>query len=118
MRRPGAKAGERGSATLEFVAMFPLLFMVALCALQVGIVGWATTSTTDAARAAARAASLGQDPNTAAQTSLPGGLHAQSVSGGRHGNGYTYTVTVKIPDLLPYLDTGTVSRTISMPGIT
>ncbi|MFV0452736.1 MAG: TadE/TadG family type IV pilus assembly protein [Propioniciclava sp.] len=108
---------DRGSASLEFVAMFPVLLTVGIAALQLGIAGWATTSATDAARAAARAASLGESPSAAAQGVLPAGLTATSVDGGRLGNGYSYTVTVDIPDVVPFFTPGQVSRTVDMPDI-
>lgn len=108
---------DRGSASLEFVAMLPILLFAGMAALQLGVAGWATTSATDAARAAARAASLGENPSAAAQGALPGGLTATSVTGGKLGNGYSYTVTVEIPDLVPFLTPGQVSRTVDMPDI-
>jgi Flp pilus assembly protein TadG len=44
---------ERGTAALEFVGAFPFLLLAGMIALQFGLVGWATVSTNDAARAAA-----------------------------------------------------------------
>ncbi len=111
-----ARRGERGSAALEFIATFPILLFAGLVALQLGLIGWATVSTNDAARAAARAAALGNDPQAAAQGALPGGLRVEQVTGGPSGQGYTYTVTVQTPRLIPMFDFGTVSRTADMPA--
>lgn len=108
---------DRGTASIELVAGVPFLILAGAVALQFGIVGWTTVSTSDAARAAARAASLGQNPSSAAAGALPNGLTPQSVIGGKAGNGYSYTVTVKTPTILPMLDVGTVSRTVDMPAI-
>lgn len=107
---------ERGTAALEFVGTFPFLLLAGLIALQFGLVGWAAVSTNDAARAAARAASLGQNPQVAATRALPGGLSPVSVTGSRIGEGYRYTVTVKAPGIVPLFDLGTVSRTVDMPA--
>lgn len=117
MRRWKNAACQRGSAALEFVAVMPFFLLVALGGLQIGVTGWTTTLTTDSARAAARAASLGQSPVAAAHEALPAGLTATAVSGGHVANGYTYTVTVKVPSVFPIWDSGTVTRTVSMPGI-
>lgn len=107
---------ERGTAALEFIGMFPFLLLAGLVALQFGLVGWVAVSTTDAARAAARAASLGQNPQLAAARALPGGLSPLSVTGLHIGSGYRYTVTVKAPSIVPLFDLGTVSRTVDMPA--
>lgn len=115
MNRPNRR--ERGTAAIEFVAGVPFLILAGAVALQFGIVGWTTVSTTDAARAAARAASLGQNPVTAASGALPDGLTPRTVVGGKSGDGYSYTVTVKTPAIIPMLDVGEVSRTVDMPAI-
>lgn len=108
---------ERGTASLEFVGILPTLLLSGMIALQFGVVGWTAVSTTDAARAAARAASLGQNPYAAAAGALPGSLTPVAVVANSSGQSRSYTVTVKTPSLLPGLDLGTVSRTVDMPAI-
>lgn len=107
---------DRGSAALELVVLAPLLLLAGMVALQFGVVGWTAVSTSDAARAAARAAAEGEDPRAAASGALPDGLTPVSVSGGAAGNGYSYTVTVETPSFLPMVDLGSVSRTADMPA--
>ncbi|MFT3875679.1 MAG: TadE/TadG family type IV pilus assembly protein [Propioniciclava sp.] len=107
---------ERGTAALEFVAGAPILMLVGAIALQFGLVGWTALSTHDAARAAARAASLGHSPQAAAAGALPGGLSPVSVTGSRVGDGYSYTVTVSVPSIVPIFNLGHVSRTVDMPA--
>ena len=109
------RARERGAAALEFVGVLPLLIFAMLVALQFGVAGWAVVSTGEAARAAARAATLGQDPNAAAQGALPGVLSG-TVSGHAVAEGRRYSVTVKVPTLLPF-DVGSVTRTADLPDI-
>lgn len=112
VRRGGGSRGSRGSASLELVALLPLLFAVALLALQGGAVVWVMSSTSEAARAAARAASLGQDPRVAAEQSLPGGLTLvgfQTV-----GPGHGVRLDVRVPRVSP-LPEYTVTRWAVMP---
>lgn len=107
---------EAGAAALEFAGIVPLVIIGALVALQFGVVGWVMVSTNQAARDAARAASLGRDPAAAAQVSLPGSL-VGAVSGGPVGGGYRYTVKVTVPSLVPGVSVGSVSRTVDMPDL-
>lgn len=114
---PGRTAyRERGSASLEAVALVPVLLLVALCVFQVGLAGWAAVSATGAARAAARAATLDQDARAAAEGALPGGLSVASLSEQATPDGRSVRVTVRIPDLTP-LTLGTVTREADLPDI-
>ncbi len=111
------KTNQRGSAALEFVGLIPVILLTAVIAIQFGIFGWAALSVSDAARAAARAAAMGQDPHLAAQAALPNGLEPVQVTGGQTGDGYSYTVTIKTPTVVPILDLGEISRSADMPSI-
>ena len=59
LRRP---IGERGSATVEFSLVLPLLLVLALGLIQVGVLARDRLLTEAAARAGARAAAVGDDP--------------------------------------------------------
>jgi TadE-like protein len=59
-RWPGLRS-HRGSAAVEFALVLPLLLVVALTLVQVGLVVRDRLLVEDAARAAARAAAIGQD---------------------------------------------------------
>ena len=115
---PTAKVSRRsrGSASIEMLALTPMLILVAMAMLQVGLAAYAVLATGDAARAAARAASLHQDPQAAASASLPGGLSLKSVSGGQNGDAQTWTARVNVPRVFP-ISIGPVSKTVSMPDI-
>ena len=113
MSRPDRR-GERGTATLEVVGIAPALLLVTLVILYAGFALYGITATQTAARQAARAASLGQDPYAAADAALPGWL-APTVSSfptGAHGT--TVRVRTALPDFLPgeYL---VVTREAVMP---
>ncbi len=109
---------ERGVASLELVGVLPTLLIFGILAFQVGLAGWGTASTVQAARAAARAATLGQNPTAAAHAALPGSLKAEAVTGGCFAEACSYSVTVRVPAVFGLLDLGTVTRTVDMPVIT
>jgi hypothetical protein len=106
--RPGSHR-ERGTASIEAVALVPLLILVAMMVLQLGVAGWTASQTAEAARQSARAQSLGLDPHAAAAQALPGALRVDRISSG----GDTVTLWVDVPrvSLLPGF---TVSRSVSM----
>ena len=62
---------EGGQATVELVAVLPLLAVVLLVLWQAALAGHATWAATAAARAAARAHAVGGDPARAARAHLP-----------------------------------------------
>jgi len=74
MRRAGA--GEGGQASVELVALLPLIAALALAAWQGVVAGQEHALAASAARAAARAELVGRDPRSAARGALPGGLAA------------------------------------------
>jgi hypothetical protein len=63
--------GESGQASVEFVALLPLLLAAALVLLQLLVVGVSAWLAATAARDAARASAVGTDPRSAAVASLP-----------------------------------------------
>jgi Flp pilus assembly protein TadG len=68
------RAGESGQATVELVALLPVLVAVLAALWQVVLAGHAVWAATTAARAAARAHAVGADPRDAARAHLPGSL--------------------------------------------
>ncbi len=111
---------ERGAAAIEFLGVIPALLLAALIALQLGVVGWTISATGEAARAGARAATLGQSADVAAARALPDRFDLEPspdtilipVS-----DGYTYRATVRIPSLIPGLHLPEVTREATMPAI-
>jgi hypothetical protein len=71
---PRRAAGQAGQATVELVALLPLLAVVMVGAWQAVLAGHAAWAATTAARAAARANAVGSDPTRAARARLPGSL--------------------------------------------
>ena len=89
---------QSGQATVEFVALLPLLALVGFALWQAVVAGQAAWLTGSSARAAARASAVGGDPRAAAAALLPGslrhGLRVDTPSGG------TVRVRVRVPSVL------------------
>jgi hypothetical protein len=66
-----AQASESGQASVEFVAVVPFVILAALAAWQVALAGHTLWLTAGAARAAARADTVGASPERAARSALP-----------------------------------------------
>jgi pilus assembly protein CpaE len=77
-----AGSGEDGQATVELVAVLPVLGLVALLAWQAVVAGQTWWLAGVAAREGARAAALGGDGAAAARRVLPGAQLVRSGGGG------------------------------------
>jgi hypothetical protein len=89
---------ESGQATVELVALLPLLALVGFALWQGMVAGQAAWLAGASARAAARASALGGDPRAAAAAVLPGSLrHGLRVSGSRDG---TVRVGIGVPSVI------------------
>jgi hypothetical protein len=62
---------QRGQASVELVAVLPILLVLALIAAQVALAGYGAWSAANAARAGARAAAVGGDVRAAATSAVP-----------------------------------------------
>ncbi|MHC0430842.1 TadE family protein [Streptomyces sp. O3] len=107
---------DRGSAILEFTGFLPILLLVGLAAIQLGLVGYAYEQAGSGARAAARAEAREAGTGEAAgQAAMSDWLDAAPAVGG--DDLVTATVTVDIPTLIPFVDTGwQATRTVTMPS--
>ena len=90
--------GQRGQATVEFVAVLPLVAVVGFAVWQAAVAGQAMWLAGAAARAAARAEAIGAEPEPAARRVLPprleDGLRVRAPEGGG------VTVTLRIPSVV------------------
>lgn len=77
---------EDGQATVELLGTLPALFAALLIAWQLALAGHTLWLTAGAARVAARAELVGEDPRAAARSALPDGLErgleVEQLSGG------------------------------------
>lgn len=82
----GPGHGEAGQASVELVALLPLVVLVAAMLWQAVVVGQALWLSGTAARAAARAEAIGADAEASARATLPERLgRATSVEADRDG---------------------------------
>lgn len=94
-----AAHGERGTASVELVAVVPFLLLGVLVAAQIALAGQALWSASVAARAGARAALVGGDASAAARSALPPSMR----EGARVEEGEGVSVRVEVPRLIPSL---------------
>jgi hypothetical protein len=91
--------GENGTASVELIAAVPFVLFVVAVAAQAALAGHALWSASIAARAGARAALVGGDPERVAKRALPAPL--------RHGaeieSEDAVSVQVRVPTFLPSL---------------
>jgi hypothetical protein len=100
LRQPrlGVRGGERGQATVELVAMLPVVILLGAVAWQLALAGHTAWLTANAARAAARADTVGRSATRAARSALPRSLErGLEVERVRQGG---VRVSVKVPLLL------------------
>jgi hypothetical protein len=83
---------ERGQASVELIALLPVLALLSLLLWQAVVAGQALWVAGSAAREAARARALGDDPERAARTVLPPSLR-RGMAVVREDDG----VTVRLP---------------------
>jgi hypothetical protein len=109
-----AHGGEEGQASVELVALLPLVVLVGALLWQAVVAGQALWLSGAAARAAARAAAVGGDADAAARGALPPrlerGLRVRAAPGGRG-----VTVAVPVPSVLGRGALTTVSSRASFP---
>ena len=83
---PPRASSSAGQATVEFIAVLPLVAVVLAALWQLALVGYAEWGASAAARAAARASAIGGDPAVAARSPVGGalrrGLHVRSPAAG------------------------------------
>lgn len=88
---------DEGQASVEFVALLPLVAAIAALLWQAAVAGQAVWLAGTAARAAARAAAVGGDPADAARSVLPPSLH-RGLAAEADADGVV-SVRVRIPSI-------------------
>jgi len=105
---PQQRRGERGQASVELVALLPLIAVLAALLWQAVVAGQAVWLAGSAARAAARASAVGGDARAAARGTLPRGLRrGLVVTEQRDDKGVR--VGIAIPSVIGSTRLGTVS---------
>ncbi|MGW0929523.1 TadE/TadG family type IV pilus assembly protein [Streptomyces sp. NPDC002644] len=107
--------GDRGVSSLELAGYLPVLIVIAMAALQLGLVGYGANQAGTAARAAARAASQDGDGAVAGAAAVSDWL-APAVSTAPGPETTTARVTVHVPSVIPLFGDGwDVVREATMP---
>ncbi|MEW1655792.1 TadE/TadG family type IV pilus assembly protein [Streptomyces sp. NPDC057555] len=120
-RRRRPRDRDRGSASLEFLGILPVLLVVALAAVQLGLAAYAVQQAGTAARAAARTASMDPadqetDPQSAGRAAISGWVADRAaITVGGSGDSVSATATVRIPSIVPGADFGSARRSATMP---
>lgn len=94
------RAGERGQATVELVALLPLVAVLAGVLWQAAVAGQAVWLAGSAARAAARASAVGADARAAARRVLPARLERGLVVTRASRDGGDVRVAIAIPAIV------------------
>lgn len=109
IRRPT----DSGQASVEFVALLPLIGLVGALLVQATLFGWAQWSAGGAARAAARAHALGSPTLVAARAAVPERLRPAVQVRTRMD---AVEVRVRVPRLVPGIAAGTVTARSRFPA--
>ncbi|MCL7428497.1 TadE/TadG family type IV pilus assembly protein [Streptomyces sp. YS415] len=114
--RPRASTRDRGQVALEYLGFIPVLILVAMAAVQIGLIAYTAQQAGTAARAGARSASLegpfAQDCQAAVSGWLADGTTCASAGG---GDEVRVTATVGIPSIVPGWDFGGATKSATMP---
>jgi Flp pilus assembly protein TadG len=111
------KVRDRGQVALEYLGFLPILLLVAMAAVQLGLIAYTAQQAGTAARTGARSASLrddyAQDCRRAVSGFLADGTNCQAAYG---GDDVTVSATVHIPSVFPGYDGfGDAHKTATMP---
>lgn len=112
---------ERGSATIQMVALMPALFTLMFLGVQAAVLYQGRTITLAAAQEGARVSASADGTNAAGVaaasdfvSSTSAGLKNTSVSGNRTATTATITVTTHTVSLIPFVSP-TITQSASMP---
>ncbi len=105
---PPTRSGERGQATVELVALLPLVAVLVALLWQAVVAGQAVWFAGSAARAAARASAIGADEHAAARRALPDRLE-RGLAVRRERGEEGVRVAIRIPSVIGAGRLGTVS---------
>lgn len=114
-RRGRDRRGDRGQVALEYLGFLPLLLLVALAAVQLGIIAYTAQQAGTAARAGARSASLDGDAQGDCARAVSSWLDAACAEAAL-GDEVRVTAEITIPSVVPGIgDFGTARKTATMP---
>ncbi|MEV7612466.1 TadE/TadG family type IV pilus assembly protein [Streptomyces sp. NPDC089799] len=107
MRREARRGkGDQGQVAIEFAGMLPLILLLIAAVWECVLIGYAFSLAGNAADEGARAGAVGGNCGAAATQHIGGGWNVGTPVCGQEGNLYRARVTLRIPVLVPGLNTG------------
>ena len=107
---------DRGQVALEYLGFIPILVLVAMAAVQIGLIAYTAQQAGTAARAGARAASLRESAQQACRNAVSGWLaDGTSCVPAEGGDEVTVTATVRIPSIVPGWHFDPATKIATMP---
>ncbi|MFD5792849.1 MULTISPECIES: TadE/TadG family type IV pilus assembly protein [Streptomyces] len=106
---------DAGQVAIEYLGFVPVLLIVGLAGIQIGAVAYAAEQAGTAARAGARAASLGQSAQQACAQAVSGGLTVTCGESGGGDDSVTVTASVDIPQIVPGWHFDPAEKSATMP---
>lgn len=114
--RESCGSRDRGQVAIEYLGFLPILLLVAMAAVQLGLIAYTAQQAGTAARAGARSASLDQAHGYACTAAVSDWLaDGTSCEGYPGGDEITVTATVEIPSIVPGWDFDPARKTATMP---
>ena len=117
-RRPRWRT-DGGQASVETVALLPVYCAVAVLMAQGAVAGYAAWAAQGAARVAARAQALDQDPDDAVREELPAMLSRAATVRAEEADGDDpahVRVRLRVPSMIPGVSVGTVDGEAHLPS--
>ncbi|WP_326754491.1 pilus assembly protein [Streptomyces hirsutus] len=108
---------DRGQVAIEYLGFLPVLIIVAMAAVQLGLIAYTAQQAGTAARAGARSASLDKAAGPACTVAVSSWLADRTDCGepGGGGDEVTVTATIDIPSIVPGWNFGPVRKSATMP---
>ncbi|MET9763854.1 TadE/TadG family type IV pilus assembly protein [Streptomyces sp. NPDC006372] len=108
-------ARDRGQVAIEYIGFLPILLLVALAAVQLGLIAYTAQQAGTAARTGARSASLEGPYEADCRAAVSSRLNVLGCTPSYGADEVTVTVTVEIPSLVPGWNFDPARKTATMP---
>lgn len=114
--RGRGRCRDRGQVALEYLGFIPILILVAMAAVQIGLIAYTGQQAGTAARTGARSASLDGPFAADCQAAVSGWLaDGTGCTSATLGDEVQVTATVDIPSVVPGWDFGDATKSATMP---
>jgi Flp pilus assembly protein TadG len=107
---------DRGQVAIEYLGFLPILLIVAMAAVQLGLIAYTAQQAGTAARTGARSASLDEDYQRDCKAAISDWLADETTcSAAYSGDEVTVTASVHIPSIVPGWNFDNARKTATMP---